>query len=66
MELNKRVYVDVVPLESLRFLFTTDSALINLFSEPSSLNNSISSLLAEFRSSWDLVQLLERERNGMK
>lgn len=50
MELNKEVYIDVikVPLESLGFLFTTDSALINLFSEPSSLNTSIGELLAEF------------------
>lgn len=50
MELNKEVYIDVVrvALESLRFLFTSDSALINLFSEPSSLNNSIGNLLTEF------------------
>lgn len=67
MELNKEVYIDIVkvPLQSLRFLSTTDNAN-RLTSERSSLNNSTGKLLAEFRSSWDLVQLLERERNGMK
>lgn len=49
MELNKEVYIDIVkvPLQSLRFLSTTDNAN-RLTSERSSLNNSIGELLAEF------------------